>query len=412
MNKRPETDRSITDPKKTMYKLTESMLLAVMKNRVLEFAREEEFAKRKRSRDEIEDLSSKRRCLKFRRTEEKEDKECANDTVFVEPSRLEESSEQLIRRRFSDGEDVSPSSSETVKQSISGFRREEEEEEECANDAVLDEQPMLECNEQSIRQSFGDGEDLSLSSSEIVTHREEEDDDCANDVVFYKPWRDSLGDEEDPSSSSPSEEDVAALILLQLFRETQTPKPPQTQKEPQTLTQTVVPTQTPLTFDSYTCSVCGKGFSSYQALGGHKASHRVKPPQPLVENAIAEAGDKPRPKMMMAPSGKIHECSICHCVFPTGQALGGHKRRHYEGVLGGQKRGHNEVFLGGSGGENGGDKSWSPGNGSVVTNVSDPEQRQSSLEWIDLNKPPLPEFDKNGGGDVEEVESAILAIKP
>ncbi|KAL4348770.1 hypothetical protein GQ457_17G009770 [Hibiscus cannabinus] len=34
------------------------------------------------------------------------------------------------------------------------------------------------------------------------------------------------------------------------------------------------------------------------------------------------------------PSGKSHECSICHESFPTGQALGGHKRCHYEGWAG------------------------------------------------------------------------------
>ncbi|ESQ30821.1 hypothetical protein EUTSA_v10012368mg, partial [Eutrema salsugineum] len=36
-----------------------------------------------------------------------------------------------------------------------------------------------------------------------------------------------------------------------------------------------------------------------------------------------------------APSISIHECSICHKVFPTDQALGGHKRCHYECNLSG-----------------------------------------------------------------------------
>ncbi|WMV15479.1 hypothetical protein MTR67_008864 [Solanum verrucosum] len=30
-------------------------------------------------------------------------------------------------------------------------------------------------------------------------------------------------------------------------------------------------------------------------------------------------------------SGRTHECLICHKCFPTGQALGGHKRCHYDG---------------------------------------------------------------------------------
>ncbi|KAL3726106.1 hypothetical protein ACJRO7_031061 [Eucalyptus globulus] len=32
-------------------------------------------------------------------------------------------------------------------------------------------------------------------------------------------------------------------------------------------------------------------------------------------------------------SGKVHECLICHKSFPTGQALGGHKRCHYKAPI-------------------------------------------------------------------------------
>uniref|UniRef100_A0ACD5X4R0 Uncharacterized protein n=1 Tax=Avena sativa TaxID=4498 RepID=A0ACD5X4R0_AVESA len=78
------------------------------------------------------------------------------------------------------------------------------------------------------------------------------------------------------------------------------------------------------------CSVCGKAFPSYQALGGHKASHR---PKPAPQAAMAPAGvDQPA---AATSSGKVHECSVCNKTFPTGQALGGHKRCHYEGPLGG-----------------------------------------------------------------------------
>ncbi|KAL1534513.1 ZINC FINGER protein [Salvia divinorum] len=79
---------------------------------------------------------------------------------------------------------------------------------------------------------------------------------------------------------------------------------------------------------SYRCSVCHKAFPSYQALGGHKASHRAKPPAAAAEESSHSAS-------ALSPSGRRHECSVCHKSFPTGQALGGHKRRHYEGVIGG-----------------------------------------------------------------------------
>ncbi|KAL0921786.1 hypothetical protein M5K25_008895 [Dendrobium thyrsiflorum] len=75
----------------------------------------------------------------------------------------------------------------------------------------------------------------------------------------------------------------------------------------------------------YQCSVCQKTFSSYQALGGHKSSHR-RPPVP------GESGRADRPAG--PPDGEsngsgAHQCSFCMRRFQTGQALGGHKRLHY-----------------------------------------------------------------------------------
>ncbi|KAL3621082.1 ZINC FINGER protein [Castilleja foliolosa] len=119
---------------------------------------------------------------------------------------------------------------------------------------------------------------------------------------------------------------------------------------------------------SYKCSVCGKAFTSYQALGGHKASHRAKPP-----TTTDDGGSAANYVLALNPSGRVHECSVCHKAFPTGQALGGHKRRHYEGVIGG-----------------GAAKSRTTSStGGVARN-------------IDLNMPPSPECD-------EEVESTAVA---
>ncbi|KAJ4826676.1 hypothetical protein Tsubulata_001565 [Turnera subulata] len=82
---------------------------------------------------------------------------------------------------------------------------------------------------------------------------------------------------------------------------------------------------------SYKCTVCDKSFPSYQALGGHKASHRK--PTPVLDDDPITIPTPPTP--VISTIGRAHECSICHRTFPSGQALGGHKRRHFDGGSGG-----------------------------------------------------------------------------
>ncbi|CAN4112110.1 unnamed protein product [Withania somnifera] len=158
---------------------------------------------------------------------------------------------------------------------------------------------------------------------------------------------------------------------------------------------------------SYKCTVCDKAFSSYQALGGHKASHR---------KITATASDDNNPSTSTStssavnisalnPSGRSHVCSICHKAFPTGQALGGHKRRHYEGKLGGNNR------------DNGGVGVHS---GSVVT-TSDGGASTHIPRDFDLNMPASPELQLGLSIDCvgksqlvmeQEVESPMPAKKP
>lgn len=67
----------------------------------------------------------------------------------------------------------------------------------------------------------------------------------------------------------------------------------------------------------FECKTCKKKFYSFQALGGHRASHKKLRlmAADLLHHAFPE---KP----------KKHACSICGLEFPLGQALGGHMRRH------------------------------------------------------------------------------------
>jgi len=71
----------------------------------------------------------------------------------------------------------------------------------------------------------------------------------------------------------------------------------------------------------FECKTCKRQFPSFQALGGHRASHK-KPRLMMGESDHNQVlhGSPPKPK--------THECSICGLEFAIGQALGGHMRRH------------------------------------------------------------------------------------
>lgn len=111
-------------------------------------------------------------------------------------------------------------------------------------------------------------------------------------------------------------------------------------------------------FHNYECKTCNRAFPSFQALGGHRASH--KKPKLTIEdrNSVSnkmEFAEEHQPELLAeyeenkiitnnikSPSpppgyiqsgyknnkGKVHECSICGSEFLSGQALGGHMRRH------------------------------------------------------------------------------------
>ena len=85
----------------------------------------------------------------------------------------------------------------------------------------------------------------------------------------------------------------------------------------------------------YECKTCNKSFPSFQALGGHRASHKKLKPED--KKGIIGDGYGQSFQISMSPSRKlefpnqkprVHECSICGAEFSSGQALGGHMRRH------------------------------------------------------------------------------------
>ncbi|KAK3225941.1 hypothetical protein Dsin_005803 [Dipteronia sinensis] len=111
----------------------------------------------------------------------------------------------------------------------------------------------------------------------------------------------------------------------------------------------------------FECTTCNKIFHSYQALGGHRASHKkIKgcfaskidsyetqlSPDTTADNKllksttndnsmdhlVVDCDDRTDDQRSYVPK-KRHSCPICLKVFSSGQALGGHKRSHLVNVV-------------------------------------------------------------------------------
>ncbi|KAI9157377.1 hypothetical protein LWI28_021604 [Acer negundo] len=104
----------------------------------------------------------------------------------------------------------------------------------------------------------------------------------------------------------------------------------------------------------YECKTCNRTFPSFQALGGHRASHKkpkaaaaaINNHDRRLSNFIVSSDEEEtgnfknvfhqlshRGNLYSSSNnnnnksiGKIHECSICGAEFTSGQALGGHMR--------------------------------------------------------------------------------------
>ncbi|KAI3685038.1 hypothetical protein L6452_34269 [Arctium lappa] len=106
----------------------------------------------------------------------------------------------------------------------------------------------------------------------------------------------------------------------------------------------------------FDCTACNKSFHSYQALGGHRASHKKLKGcfdsksdhknkiehEPILDHdhttngCFKKTSDHQQSTSSFNLGGSLkntmvvgsHECSICLRIFSSGQALGGHKRSH------------------------------------------------------------------------------------
>ncbi|KAK7343520.1 hypothetical protein VNO77_12312 [Canavalia gladiata] len=226
------------------------------------------------------------------------------------------------------------------------------------------------------------------------------------DLHFREPWAKRKRSkrprfEENP----PTEEEYLALCLIMLAQSGNNNNTSHRQTQPSS-SQSLSPQEaSPLVKLTHRCTVCNKAFPSYQALGGHKASHRKSSSEATTTASAAAASANDHVSTSTVTGARMHECSICHKTFPTGQALGGHKRCHYDG---GNNHSNSNVNANNSSGVTSSD-----GGGGAASSSHAPR-------GFDLNLPaPLTEFwppvgfdfskrkVEVGGGGEQEVESPL-----
>ncbi|KAG6523024.1 zinc finger protein 36-like [Zingiber officinale] len=127
-----------------------------------------------------------------------------------------------------------------------------------------------------------------------------------------------------PYPSPPKQRQELSPISLPSLSQQYKPLPPQPPIRQPSPSVSPAPT-TQRNQARYVCSQCGKVFSSYQALGGHKASHQKFPAEYRAAASAAVVTGA-------ADQNKPHACSLCSKSFATGPALGGHMRAHYERI--------------------------------------------------------------------------------
>ncbi|KAF5745738.1 putative C2H2-like zinc finger protein [Tripterygium wilfordii] len=152
---------------------------------------------------------------------------------------------------------------------------------------------------------------------------------------FRRPFSPQMNDSEASTKMTEEDQEVAACLLMLGNGDVNVA----TELQPEVLIPQLQETES-MNY-RFECSSCKKVFGSHQALGGHRASHKnVKGcfainrsnEEELVQAHSGGGGGGERgaeeDNNMVIDS--VHKCSICLRAFSSGQALGGHKRCHWE----------------------------------------------------------------------------------
>ncbi|KAK8662252.1 hypothetical protein V6N13_091838 [Hibiscus sabdariffa] len=193
----------------------------------------------------------------------------------------------------------------------------------------------------AVSDNYGDYPSLSSSSEEYQENTTEEEQDMANCLILLAQGQ----SREPPKLSQPDSGVVYNKFNSRRFMEAASNG---TGKAG---------------YYVYECKTCNRTFPSFQALGGHRASHKkpkvaitAVPPTTTIRLSDEEEGQQFKKSNNISSlslqlsntnnnhnnnnrglhenninnmkPNKVHECSICGSEFTSGQALGGHMRRH------------------------------------------------------------------------------------
>ncbi|CAN4115043.1 unnamed protein product [Withania somnifera] len=200
------------------------------------------------------------------------------------------------------------------------------------------------CNYNNIERGSGNGEDITSASSEaFINTFTEEEEKTAKCLVLLSKGHDDYHPR--PRFDNNVNEDVRLKFNSKRYIEASTNSANGTKAG----------------IYMYECKTCNRTFSSFQALGGHRSSHK-KPKtlnteyynkksyfdfsdeddyqlhSPFTTTTLYNKNrnknniNKNSSNKYYSSSPRIHECSYCGAEFTSGQALGGHMRRHRGGA--------------------------------------------------------------------------------